>query len=73
MYDYNKDTSSLTIYHKEYDSTNKLVKLFRRINNDKSFLSKQYYYDSDGNLLKVETHNKGGLINYTGSNSVANN
>ena len=62
-YHYNKDTTRLTIEHKIYNNKNQIVQLQTKINNNDSYISRVYYYNSNNDLSKIESFdNKGKII-----------
>jgi hypothetical protein len=62
-YDYNKDTTRLTIEQKIYNEKNQVVQLQTKINNNDFYISRKYYYNDNNELSKVDAFdNKGELI-----------
>ena len=53
-YHYNKDTTSLHIRQKKYNSSNQLIEETIKIDNNDAFVSRRYYYDDGHKLIKEE-------------------
>jgi len=64
-YEYNADTTRLTIYQKTYNEKNQVLQLQTKINNDNIYVSRKYYYDRDDKLIKTEAFDKVGELIYT--------
>jgi YD repeat-containing protein len=54
VYDYNKDTTRLKIDSKFYDKQGRLISIKTKINNDKEFVSRKYFYNAIGKLEKED-------------------
>ncbi|MES2891253.1 MAG: hypothetical protein V4725_04550 [Bacteroidota bacterium] len=65
MYQYNIDTTSLLIRHKEYNAQGQLQKLYTRINNDGFYESHQYVYDGQGRLAQINALTKSSIVMYS--------
>lgn len=64
-YDYNEDTTRLTIHQKKYNTNNQVTELLIKINNSDFYVSRQYFYNSDNELSKEIALNPKGQIIYT--------
>lgn len=64
-YRFDKDTTSLTIDQKIYNTDNQVVKLATKGGNTDFYVSNQYYYNEDKKLAKDEKLNSKGTIIYT--------
>lgn len=64
-YDYNEDTTRLTIYQKKYNPNNLVTELIIKINNSDHYVSKQYVYNADNELSKEIAFNPQGQVIYT--------
>lgn len=65
MYQYNKDTTSLLIRHKEYSSQGNLQVLYTKVDNDSFYLSHQYVNDVNGRLQAVNVLTRKEQLMYT--------
>jgi hypothetical protein len=54
VYDFNKDTTRLKVETKLYDKLGRLIQIKTKINNNKEFISRKYYYYPSGELEREE-------------------
>jgi hypothetical protein len=64
IYDFNEDTTRLTITKKVYNVNNQLVTLFLKIQNFPLVVSRQYFYNGENKLWKEEALDMSGKIAY---------
>lgn len=64
-YDYNKDTTRLTIEQKIYNDKNQVIQLQTKINNNDFYLSRKYYYNTNNELSKVDAFDSKGESIYS--------
>lgn len=64
-YDYNKDTTRLTIEQKIYDDKNQVIQLQTKINNNDFYVSRKYYYNTNNELSKVDAFDTKGESIYS--------
>jgi len=55
----------ITLEWREYDETGQLIKIYSKINNGKKYVSRKYYYDKEGNLLRMEGFDLNGHLDFT--------
>lgn len=64
-YDYNKDTTRLTIEQKIYNDQNQVIQLQTKINNNDFYISRKYYYNTNNELSKVDAFDSKGELIYS--------
>lgn len=64
-YDYNKDTTRLTIEQKIYNEKNQVIQLQTKINNNDFYVSRKYYYNTNNELSKVDAFDSKGELIYS--------
>lgn len=64
-YDYNKDTTRLTIEQKVYNQNNQVVALWTKINRGDTYNSRRYFYNEGGELIKMEAFDTKGNNTYS--------
>ena len=64
-YDYDKDTTRLTIEQKIYNDKNQVVQLLTKLNNNDFYISRKYYYNSNNELSKVDAFDRKGELIYS--------
>jgi hypothetical protein len=64
-YDFNEDTTRLTIRHKNYYENNQVAELITKINHGEFYVSRQYFYNADNELIKQTALDPNGKIIYT--------
>lgn len=53
-YDFNKDTTRLTIEQKIYNDKNQVKEISIKINNNEPYISRRYFYNIENNVIKIE-------------------
>ena len=64
-YDYNKDTTRLTIEQKIYNKKNQVIQLQTKKNNNAFYISRRYYYNATNDLSKVDALDTKGEVIYS--------
>lgn len=64
-YEYNKDTTRLTIERKIYNEKNQVIELQTKVDNFDFYISRKYYYSPGNDLIKTEALNAKGEIIYS--------
>lgn len=64
-YDYNEDTTRLTIEQKIYNDKNQVIQLQTKVNNNDFYVSRKYYYNTNNELSKVDAFDKKGELIYS--------
>ena len=61
-YNYNQDTTFLTIEQKNFDKNNNLIQLVTKINNSEAYISRKFFYDTDNKIIKIDALDPSGNI-----------
>ncbi|HWI92116.1 MAG TPA: hypothetical protein VNT20_12620 [Flavisolibacter sp.] len=64
-YDYNKDTTRLTIEQKVYNDKNQLAELWIKIDASELYNSRRYFYNENGELSRIDCYNRKGQNIYS--------
>jgi hypothetical protein len=64
-YEFNKDTTFLTVKHRIYDEKNRKIALELKTGNEPFYTTRKYYYDEKNNLSKIESYGRDGKMIYS--------
>ena len=64
-YDYTKDTTKLTIERRRFNDKKQLIETYLTLNTNPAYLSRKYFYNDNGDLIRTDAFDPTGKISYS--------